>query len=102
MIKVRVAPSPTGFLHVGTAQSALYNWLFAKKNGGEFHLRIEDTDKERSEKQYEDSIISALEWLEIKWDGPVTHSSDNQTRYAELLQKLLNEGKAFYCHNNND
>ncbi len=98
MIKARVAPSPTGFLHVGTAQSALYNWLFARKNNGEFHLRIEDTDKARSEQQYEDSIISALEWLDIKWDGPVTHSTDNEARYAELLQKLLTEGKAFYCH----
>ncbi len=98
MIKVRVAPSPTGFLHVGTAQSALYNWLFARKNGGEFHARIEDTDKARSEKQYEESIISALEWLDIKWDGPITHSTDNEARYGELLQKLLTEGKAFYCH----
>ncbi len=97
-IRVRVAPSPTGFLHVGTAQSALYNWLFAKKEAGEFHLRIEDTDKARSEKKYEESIISALEWLGIAWDGSVTHSTDNEARYTELLQKLLTEEKAFYCH----
>ena len=62
-VKVRVAPSPTGFLHIGTAQSALYNWLFARKNGGEFHLRIEDTDKERSTKESEENIVEALTWL---------------------------------------
>jgi len=97
-VKVRVAPSPTGFLHIGTAQSALYNWLFARKNGGEFHLRIEDTDKERSTKESEENIVEALTWLGIKWDGEVTRSTDNQPRYQELLQKLLNEDKAFYCH----
>src|SRR3989344_3103035 len=97
-VKVRVAPSPTGFLHIGTAQSALYNWLFARKNSGEFHLRIEDTDKERSTKEAEEDIIEALTWLDIRWDGEVTRSSDNCTRYQELLQKLLDEDKAFYCH----
>lgn len=97
-VKVRVAPSPTGMLHIGTAQSALYNWLFAHKNGGEFCLRIEDTDKERSTKESELNIIEALSWLGIKWDGEVSRSTDNQKRYQELLQKLLNEGKAFYCH----
>ena len=97
-VKVRIAPSPTGFLHIGNAQSALYNWLFAQKNKGEFHLRIEDTDKERSTKESEENIIEALTWLDIKWDGEITRSTDNQARYGELLQKLLNEGKAFYCH----
>ena len=97
-VKVRIAPSPTGNLHIGTAQAALYNWLFAKKNGGEFCLRIEDTDKERSTKASEANIIEALTWLGIKWDGEVARSTDNQTRYQELLQKLLDEGKAFYCH----
>lgn len=97
-IKVRVAPSPTGFLHIGTAQSALYNWLFARKNDGEFCLRIEDTDKERSTKESEANIIEALLWLGIQWDGEVTRSTDNRARYQELLQKLLNKGRAFYCH----
>ncbi len=97
-VKVRIAPSPTGFLHVGTAQSALYNWLFARKNGGEFHLRIEDTDKARSTKEYEADIIEGFTWLGIKWDGEITRSTGNQTRYQELLQKLIDEGKAFYCH----
>src|SRR3989344_1668059 len=97
-VKVRLAPSPTGFLHIGTAQSALYNWLFARKNGGEFCLRIEDTDKERSTKESELNIIEALTWLGLQWNGEVTRSTDNQNRYQELLQKLLDEGKAFYCH----
>ncbi|MEX2090768.1 MAG: glutamate--tRNA ligase [Candidatus Paceibacterota bacterium] len=97
-VKVRVAPSPTGNLHIGTAQSALYNWLFARKNGGEFHLRIEDTDKARSTKESEENIIEALTWLDLKWDGPVSHSTDNQKRYKELLEKLINKKKAFYCH----
>lgn len=97
-VKVRVAPSPTGFLHIGTAQSALYNWLFARKNGGEFYLRIEDTDKDRSTKESEENIIDSLAWLGIQWDSKITRSSDNQPCYSELLQKLLDESKAFYCH----
>lgn len=97
-VKVRIAPSPTGFLHIGTAQSAFYNWLFAKKNGGEFCLRIEDTDKERSTKEYEQSILDALEWLGLKWDGDVVRQSERTDRYRASLEKLLAEGKAFYCH----
>lgn len=100
MIKVRVAPSPTGNLHIGTAQSALYNWLFAKKNNGEFFLRIEDTDKARSTKESEENIIEALKWLNLNWDGDLKRSTDNQPRYEELLKKLLQENKAFYCHHN--
>ncbi len=97
-IKVRIAPSPTGFLHIGTAQSALYNWLFARKNGGEFYLRIEDTDRERSTKEYEQSILGALEWLGLKWNGEVVHQSERINQYRASLEKLLTEGKAFYCH----
>ncbi|HVZ11209.1 MAG TPA: glutamate--tRNA ligase [Candidatus Paceibacterota bacterium] len=97
-VKVRLAPSPTGFLHVGTAQSGLYNWLFARKCGGKFYLRIEDTDRERSTKEYEQNIIEGLTWLGLTWDGEITHSSSNQPRYQTLLEKLLTEGKAFYCH----
>ncbi|OGN01781.1 MAG: glutamate--tRNA ligase [Candidatus Yanofskybacteria bacterium RIFCSPLOWO2_02_FULL_43_10] len=101
-VKVRIAPSPTGFLHIGTAQSALYNWLFAHKNGGEFHLRIEDTDKERSTKEYEQSILDALEWLGLKWDGKVVRQSENTAKYREVLEQLLSEGKVFYCHHTKD
>ena len=98
MIKVRVAPSPTGFLHIGTAQSALYNWIFARKNGGEFYLRIEDTDRERSTEEYGQSIFDALNWLGINWDGEPVIQSQNLKRHREVLEKLLSEGKAFYCH----
>jgi nondiscriminating glutamyl-tRNA synthetase len=98
MTRVRIAPSPTGNLHIGTAQSALYNWLFARKNKGEFFLRIEDTDKARSTKESEENIIEALSWLDLKWDGNFSRSSDNYPRYQELLEKLLKEEKAFYCH----
>jgi len=97
-IKVRLAPSPTGFLHIGTAQSALYNWLFARKNGGEFCLRIEDTDKERSTKEYEQSIFDALEWLGLKWDSEVVRQSERTDKYRAFLEKLLADGKVFYCH----
>ncbi|MBI2062469.1 MAG: glutamate--tRNA ligase [Candidatus Yanofskybacteria bacterium] len=112
MVKVRLAPSPTGFLHIGTAQSALYNWLFARKNGGEFYLRIEDTDKERSTKEYEQSILDALEWLGLKWDPPspgfgrasgdFVRQSERAVKHREMLEQLLSEGKAFYCHHTQD
>ena len=97
-VKVRIAPSPTGFLHIGTAQSALYNWLFARKNGGEFYLRIEDTDKERSTKEYEQSILDALKWLYLTWDGEVVRQSERTSQYRVFLEKLLTDGNAFYCH----
>src|SRR3989344_844921 len=101
-VKTRIAPSPTGFLHVGTAQSALYNWLFAHKNKGEFNLRIEDTDKARSTKKAEKNIIEGLIWLGLKWDGDISHSTDNQSRYTKLLEQLIKEGRAFYCHHSQE
>ncbi|MBI2068613.1 MAG: glutamate--tRNA ligase [Candidatus Yanofskybacteria bacterium] len=97
-VKVRIAPSPTGFLHIGTAQSALYNWLFARKNGGTFHLRIEDTDRERSTKEYEHSILYALEWLGLNWDGEVVRQSQHGIKYRKALERLITEGKAFWCN----
>jgi len=101
-IKVRLAPSPTGFLHIGTGQSALYNWLYAKKLGGKFYLRIEDTDRERSIKEYEQSILDALNWLKLDWEGGVIHQSDRTQLYRTSLEKLLSEGKAFYCHHSQE
>jgi len=101
-IRVRLAPSPTGFLHIGTAQSALYNWLFAKKSGGEFCLRIEDTDRERSTQEYEESILEALRWLGLDWDGEVIRQSERLSLYQIALEKLLSEGKAFYCHHSQE
>ncbi len=101
-IKVRIAPSPTGFLHIGTGQSALYNWLFAKKMGGKFYLRIEDTDRERSTKEYEESILGALRWLGLDWEGEVIRQSERTQLYRTALEKLLSEGKAFYCHHSQE
>ena len=98
MIRVRVAPSPTGHLHVGSAQSALYNWLFARKNKGHFLLRIEDTDKERSTKEYANGILEALEWLGLRWDEKPVIQSKNLLRHKEMLERLLSQGKAFYCY----
>ena len=97
-VKVRLAPSPTGFLHIGTAQSALYNWLFARKNGGEFCLRIEDTDRERSTKEYEQSILDALEWLGLKWGGEVARQSERMGKYRTALEKIFADGKAVFFH----
>jgi len=96
-IRTRVAPSPTGHLHIGTAQSALYNWLFARKNNGQFLLRIEDTDKERSKEEYAEGIFDVLSWLGLKWDEEPIIQSKNLPRHREMLEKLLKEGKAFYC-----
>ncbi|MDP3793029.1 MAG: glutamate--tRNA ligase [bacterium] len=98
MIRVRVAPSPTGNLHIGNAQSALYNWLFAKKRKGKFLLRIEDTDKERSTKEFEQNIYDSLKWLDLKPDESPVIQSANLFRHKEMLNKLLVESKAFYCH----
>jgi glutamyl-tRNA synthetase len=104
-IRVRFAPSPTGPLHVGGSRTALFNYLFTKKSGGSFVLRIEDTDKERSEQKWTEEIIEQLKWLGIEWDeGPNLggkYGPYKQTQrldiYKKYLQKLLDEGKAYYC-----
>ncbi len=104
-IRVRIAPSPTGALHVGTARTALFNYLFAKKNQGIFILRIEDTDKERSEKKWEEDITENLKWLGLEYtEGPDTGGERGPYRqskrgdiYLPYLKKLLQENKAYYC-----
>jgi len=104
-IRVRFAPSPTGPLHIGGSRTALFNYLFAKKNGGRFILRIEDTDLERSEQKWTDQIIEELKWLGIDWDeGPDIDGNFGpykQTQrldlYEKYLEKLLKENKAYYC-----
>ncbi|MFH1192765.1 MAG: glutamate--tRNA ligase [Candidatus Jorgensenbacteria bacterium] len=96
-VKVRFAPSPTGFLHIGGVRTALFNWLFARHEGGKFVLRIEDTDTERSEKRFEDDLIKSLEWLGLVSDEPVVRQSERRERYAEQLEKLIAERKAYYC-----
>lgn len=104
-VRVRLAPSPTGPLHLGTARTALFNWLFAKNHNGKFILRIEDTDIERSEKKYEKDIIKGLKWLGLDWDegpdcggeyGPYRQSERGDI-YEKYLKKLLDENKAYYC-----
>mgnify|MGYP001233167528 CR=1 FL=1 len=104
-IRVRIAPSPTGTLHIGTARTALFNYLFAKKNEGSFVLRIEDTDLERSDPKWEKDIIDNLKWLGIKWDegpdvkgeyGPYKQS-ERLSSYAKYLKKLFKEGKVYHC-----
>jgi glutamyl-tRNA synthetase len=111
-IRVRFAPSPTGMLHVGNARTALYNWLFARRRGGAFVLRIEDTDVERSEARYEAQLIEDLKWLGLDWDegpdltgetsgemgdyGPY-RQSERLAIYAEHTERLLREGKAYPC-----
>ena len=101
-VKVRIAPSPTGNLHIGTARTALFNWLFAKKTGGEFVLRIEDTDIERSEKKYEDDIIEGLKWLGLDWSGEIYRQSKRIDIYEKHIIQLLNSGKAFWCHHSKE
>lgn len=105
MIRTRIAPSPTGNLHIGTARTALFNYLFAKKLGGSFVVRIEDTDLERSDKKYEKNILDGLVWLGIEADespivggpyGPY-RQSERTASYTGYLQKLLETGHAFYC-----
>jgi len=93
-IRVRIAPSPTGLFHVGTARTALFNYLFAKKNKGSFILRIEDTDKERSKKEFEKDILDGLQWLGLKWDE-LHHQSERTKNYEKYLKQLLDEGKAY-------
>ena len=79
--RVRIAPSPTGSLLVGTARTALFNWLFARKEGGKFLLRIEDTDRERSKPEFERDIIEGLQWLGLDWDEPIVYQSQRLELY---------------------
>ena len=96
-IRARIAPSPTGFLHLGTARSALFNWLFAKNQGGIFILRVEDTDLERSDPKYEKDIIESLQWLGLDWDEGPYRQSERLDIYEKYIKKLLQENKAYYC-----
>lgn len=93
----RFAPSSTGFLHIGSARTALFNYLFAKHNNGKFLLRIEDTDKERSTEAAVEAIFSGLKWLGLNWDDEVVFQSKRNDLYKQAALKLLAEGKAYYC-----
>ncbi len=96
-VRVRFAPSPTGFLHVGGARTAIFNWLFAKNQGGKFLLRIEDTDPERSKSELSAQIVRSMEWLEMRSDEQVVYQSDNISRYKEVVKQLVESGKAYYA-----
>lgn len=97
-VVVRFAPSPTGFLHLGGARTALFNWLFARHHGGVYRLRIEDTDRQRSTQAAIDAIIDGLKWLGLGWDGEVVFQSARAGRHAEVARQLLAEGKAYNCY----
>jgi glutamyl-tRNA synthetase len=94
-VRVRMAPSPTGFLHIGNVRTALFNWLFARHEGGEFRLRIENTDTSREVAEATQQIQDSLRWLGLDWDGDVTFQLDRQEESAELARRLVEEGKAY-------
>ena len=95
--RVRFAPSPTGQLHLGGARTALSNYLFTKNQGGKFLVRIEDTDLERSKKEYTDQICQSLDWLGLKWDEELVYQSSNTSVYKSYLDALLKNNKAYMC-----
>jgi glutamyl-tRNA synthetase len=97
-IVTRFAPSPTGFLHIGGARTALFNWLYARKHGGKMLLRIEDTDRERSTKEAIDAILDGLKWLELDWDGDVIYQFSRAARHREVAEQLLAAGRAYRCY----
>src|SRR5438552_12514322 len=97
-VVTRFAPSPTGFLHIGGARTALFNWLYAKKRGGKMLLRIEDTDRERSTEAAIGAILDGLKWLELGWDGDVIYQFSRAARHREVAELLLAEGKAYRCY----
>ena len=96
-IKTRFAPSPTGYLHIGGARTALFAWLYAKSNQGECLLRIEDTDKARSREEYTEEIINSFKWLGITFDQETIFQSHNAERYKEMVDKLIENGSAYVC-----
>ncbi|ECL2722819.1 glutamate--tRNA ligase [Campylobacter coli] len=97
-LTTRFAPSPTGYLHIGGLRTALYSYLYARKNKGNFLLRIEDTDLKRNSKEATQAIIEAFKWCGLDYDGEVTYQSERFDLYKKYIQKLLDEGKAYYCY----
>jgi glutamyl-tRNA synthetase len=96
--RVRFAPSPTGYLHVGGARTALFNWLFAKHHGGTFILRVEDTDTERNRPELVDGILESLQWLGLNWDEGPVFQSQRMNLYRAAAEKLLASGAAYLCY----
>lgn len=97
-VRVRLAPSPTGNLHIGTARTAVFNWLFARNQGGKFILRVEDTDVERSKSEYTDNILEGLTWLGMEWDEGPSFQSQRLETYRQTVQTLLDKGLAYRCY----
>ena len=97
-VVTRFAPSPTGFLHIGGARTALFNWLFARHHGGKFLLRVEDTDKVRSTREAIDAILDGMRWLGLNWDGHEYYQSQFWARHAEVAHRLLERGHAYRCY----
>ena len=97
-VVTRFAPSPTGFLHIGGARTALFNWLFTRHHGGRFLLRIEDTDRKRSTPEAITAILAGLRWLELDWDGEEVYQSHGVERHKAAARQLLREGKAYLCY----
>ena len=97
-IRTRFAPSPTGYLHIGGARTALFNWLFSRHNGGEFVLRIEDTDQQRSTDESTKAILDAMTWMGLNWDEGPHFQAQRVDLHREMVQKLINEDKAYYLY----
>ena len=95
--RLRLAPSPTGLLHIGTARTALFNWLYAKKTNGKFLLRIEDTDTNRSKSEFTENILNGLNWLGLKWDDDLIRQSTRIEIHKAVINKLLDQGLAYRC-----
>ena len=96
-IRTRFAPSPTGFLHIGGARTALFNWLYTRRHGGTFILRIEDTDQARSTEESTRAILDAMAWLGLNWDEGPYFQAERVNIHREMVRKLIDTGNAYYC-----
>lgn len=97
-VVTRFPPSPTGYMHIGTARTALFNWLYARKHGGRMLFRVEDTDRKRHNEDAVSALIEAMKWLELDWDGDIVSQYANRERHAEVARQLLESGMAYYCY----
>src|SRR5688572_18040360 len=97
MTKTRFAPSPTGYLHIGGARTALFCWAYAKRHGGAFILRVEDTDRERSTLESVQAILDGMQWLGLDYEGPY-FQMERMSRYREAAEQLMRDGKAYHCY----
>ena len=97
-VRVRFAPSPTGWLHIGGVRTALFNYLYARKHHGKFLLRIEDTDTDRSEQKYTDDILSSLRWLGIEAEEEILYQSNRQAIYKKVAEEMIAQGLAYRCY----